>query len=304
LPVYSQYQYNIFLINPAVAGSDGYTKINLTARQQWVGYSGAPRTFSFSVQKRMLMKDDAQRGAQLKKGSFRPGLDGKIGLGGFIYSDKNGLIQRTGFEYSYAYHMWLANSTQLSLGVAFTGYYYKINENKMEFENPDDPWMNNNLRKGMFVPDAAFGVYVLNPKYKLGLSADQLFRASARIAGSAFHDFRMDRHYYLFGSYNFLSRTDVVIQPSFLVVMSDQLKPEADFGSMVVYNEDFRVGLSYRTSGALIAKFGIRFQNAFIGYALDFTLHEIQKVTYGTHEITLAMRFGDSRRRYRWLERY
>ena len=56
LPIYSQYLFNRFLINPAVAGSDGYTSLNLTAREQWVGYDGAPRTFSFSAQTRIIKK--------------------------------------------------------------------------------------------------------------------------------------------------------------------------------------------------------------------------------------------------------
>jgi hypothetical protein len=42
----------------------------------------------------------------------------------------------------------------------------------------------------------------------------------------------------------------------------------------------------------------------YIGYAFDFTLQEIQRVTYGTHELTLAIRFGDTARKYRWLDRY
>ncbi len=35
LPIYSQYLYNKFLINPAVAGSEGFTSVNLTARGPW-----------------------------------------------------------------------------------------------------------------------------------------------------------------------------------------------------------------------------------------------------------------------------
>jgi hypothetical protein len=42
----------------------------------------------------------------------------------------------------------------------------------------------------------------------------------------------------------------------------------------------------------------------YIGYAFDFTLQEIQRVTYGTHELTVAIRFGDRARKYRWLDRY
>ena len=34
LPLYSQYIFNGFMVNPAVAGHDGYTSFNTTARQQ------------------------------------------------------------------------------------------------------------------------------------------------------------------------------------------------------------------------------------------------------------------------------
>ena len=33
VPLYSQYMLNGFLLNPAVAGSEGYTAVNLTARE-------------------------------------------------------------------------------------------------------------------------------------------------------------------------------------------------------------------------------------------------------------------------------
>jgi type IX secretion system PorP/SprF family membrane protein len=304
LPIYSQYLYNKFLINPAVAGSDGYTSVNLTAREQWVGYSGAPRTFSFSAQTRLLKKSYILKESKLRREVFRPKTDGRVGFGGYVFSDKNGLIQRTGFQLSYAYHLWIQNSTQFSMGLAFTGYHYKINEKEINFEDPNEPWLNNNLRRGMFVPDATFGAYLLNAKYTFGFSADQLFEASGRIAGNAYKDFRMNRHYYMFGSYDFVPDRNVTIQPSFLLMMSDQLKPEADLGVTYIYDQDFWAGLAYRTSGAVIATLGVKYERTFIGYAFDFTMQEIQKVTYGTHEITLAVKFGDSMRRYRWLDRY
>jgi type IX secretion system PorP/SprF family membrane protein len=304
LPLFSQYLYNKFLINPAVAGSDGYTSVSLTAREQWVGYSGAPRTFSFSWQTRMLKKSYILKQTRVRKEVFRPKTDGKVGFGGYIFSDKNGLIQRTGFQASYAYHMWLQNSTQLSFGLAFTGYYYKIDENQIHFEDPNEPWLNNNLRRGIFVPDVAFGAYLLNAKYSFGFSADQLSEASAKIGGPAYKNFSMSRQYYLFGSYDFSQGTYTIIQPSFLVKMSEQLKPQADMGATYIYNQGFWAGLAYRTSGAIIANIGVKYQNMFFGYAFDFTLQEIQRITYGTHEVTIAIKFGDNSRKYRWLDRY
>ena len=304
LPLFSQYLYNKFLINPAVAGSDGYTSVSLTAREQWVGYSGAPRTFSFSWQTRMLKKSYILKQTPLKKAVYRPKTDGKVGFGGYIFSDKNGLIQRTGFQASYAYHMWLQNSTQLSLGLAFTGYYYKIDEKQINFEDPNEPWLNNNLRRGIFVPDVAFGAYLLNAKYSFGFSADQLSEASAKIGGPAYKNFSMSRQYYLFGSYDFSQGSYTIIQPSFLLKMSEQLKPQADIGATYIYNQDFWAGLAYRTSGAIIANIGVKYMNMFFGYAFDFTLQEIQRVTFGTHEVTIAIKFGDNSRKYRWLDRY
>lgn len=304
LPIYSQYLYNKFLINPAVAGSEGYTSFNLTAREQWVGYHGAPRTFSFSGQTRKLKRSYILKKTIVQKQVYRPKTDGRVGLGGYIFSDRNGLIQRTGFQVSYAYHMWLQNKTQLSMGLALTGYNYRIDEKQINFEDPNEPWLNNDLRRGMFIPDASFGVYLLNAKYSLGFSVSELFEAATKISDQAFKDFRLDRHYYLFGSYNYSVNSLVELQPQFLFAMSEQLKPQADIGLTYIYDQSFWAGLSLRTSGALIANLGVRYQKIFLGYSFDFTMQEIQRVTYGTHEITIAFRFGDSARRYRWLDRY
>jgi len=252
----------------------------------------------------MLKKKYVLKQTPSKKQVFRPKSDGKVGLGGYIFSDRNGLVQRTGFQASCAYHMWLHESTQLSMGLAFTGYHYKIDEKEINFEDPNDPLLNSNLRRGIFVPDVTFGAYLLNANYSFGFSADQLFEASAKFGNYAYNNFRMRRQYYLFGSYDFSSGSYAELQPSFLLMMSEQLKPQADIGATYVYRQDFWAGLAFRTSGALIATIGVKYNNIFIGYAFDFTLQEIQRLTYGTHEITLAFKFGDNARRYRWLDRY
>ncbi len=304
LPVYSQYLYNKFLINPAVAGSDGYTSVNLTAREQWVGYYGAPRTYTFSVQSRLLKRSYILKQVSSRRKVYRPKSDGKVGLGGYVFSDKNGIIHRTGFQVSYSYHMWLKNTTQLSMGLAFTGYHYKIDEEEINFEDPNEPWMNNNLRRGIFVPDASFGIYLLNARYNVGFSADQLFEAAAKIGSDAYKNVKVNRHYYLFGSYSHAINSYTELEPSFLFMMSEQLRPQVDIGLTYIYDQTVWGGLAYRTSGALIASVGAKYLNLSFGYSFDFTLQEIQRITYGTHEITVALKFGDSARRYRWLDRY
>ncbi len=307
LPLYSQYLYNKFLINPAVAGSDGYTSLNLTARKQWIGLAGSPQTFSFSVQTRFL-----KRGHILKvknnKTTFRPQNDAKVGLGASVFSNQSGLIQRTGFQLAYSYHIWLRGMTQLSLGLSFNGTYFRINTKELALEDQNDPLLNDNLRRGIFIPDASFGAYLLNHQYNLGFSVNQLLGASVKIGNEAYSNYTLYRHYYIFGSYSFERGKMVEIKPSVLIMMSEQqnpvVSPLVEFGINYVYNQSFWTGLSYRTSGAVIANVGVKYSNIFIGYAFDFTLQEIQRITYGTHELNIAWKFGDSARRYRWIDRY
>jgi type IX secretion system PorP/SprF family membrane protein len=305
LPVFSQYLYNKFLLNPAVAGSDGYTSFSLTAREQWVGYKGAPRTVSFSWQTRLLKRSYILKQTSVKRQVYRPKSDGKVGLGGYIFSDNNGLIKRNGFQLSYAYHTWIKNSTQLSFGLSANGYHYKIDEEQVDFEDQNDPLLNSSLRRGLFIPDATFGIYLLNAKYSFGASVDQLFEASGKMGGaSAYQNFSLERQYYMFGSYDFSHGAYNIIQPAFLFTTSEQLTPMADIGVTYIFHEDFWAGLAYRTSKAIISTVGVKYQNVYIGYAFDFTMSELQRVTYGTHEINFALKFGDNKRKYRWLDRY
>jgi type IX secretion system PorP/SprF family membrane protein len=46
---YTQYMYNMPLINPAYSGSSGVPVIRVAGRTQWVNVLGAPRTATFSI---------------------------------------------------------------------------------------------------------------------------------------------------------------------------------------------------------------------------------------------------------------
>ncbi len=64
---YSQYMFNLFLYNPAIAGSDGSTTVNFTGREQWLGWEGTPRTHSISAQTRVLKNSFIARALNLRK---------------------------------------------------------------------------------------------------------------------------------------------------------------------------------------------------------------------------------------------
>lgn len=311
LPLYSQYLYNKFLINPAHAGSDGFASINLTTREQWVHYSGSPQTYSLSGQVRIL-----KRGYKLQKNIFndiryRPKTDGKIGLGGYIFSDQNGLVQKQGFQFTYSYHTWVRDYTQLSFGISLTGYHLIINADQYSFENPNEPWLNDNLRRGVFVPNADFGVYLLNPYYDIGLSVQQLFGSATKIGEKAYRNLQIFRHYYLFGTYEIPVFVKTEFEPSMLIKVSDFGRPQADIGLTYVYDRKYWAGIDYRTGGALVGHVRFRFVpsnveqiSVFLGYAYDYNLNRIHLAVFGTHEITVAVKFGSTLKRFRWIDRY
>ena len=48
-PHYTQYMYNMNVINPAYAGSRGTLSLSALGRTQWTDTDGAPRTLTFDV---------------------------------------------------------------------------------------------------------------------------------------------------------------------------------------------------------------------------------------------------------------
>lgn len=318
MPLYSQYMYNRFLINPAAAGSEGYTSFNITAREQWIGYAGAPRTYSLSYQARFTKKKYSLKKNIFGNTRYRAKTEGRTGLGIGLFSDQNGLVQRTGFQAAYSYHIWVQDYTQLSFGLAATGYHYIINADSESFSDPSEPWLSDNLRNGVFIPDINFGLCLLNERYTLGFSAESMLGAAAKIGDGrvdtlkAYDRLRMSRHYHIFGSYSFQTGKDLEIEPSALFKLSEQLLPQADFGLALIYDQTFWLGAGYRTGGfygtssqgALIGMVRVRWGNMYLGYSYDYSLNEIETVTSGSHELVLALKLQSSNKKYRWLDRY
>lgn len=301
VPLYSQYVMNAFMINPAIAGSDGYTSFNLTARQQWVGFTDAPSTQSFSAQTRILRKSYVIKQKSISNRTLKPSSKGRVGLGGFLYNDRNGAIDRTGLQLAYAYHIF-AGETQLSFGLSAGIFQFRIREDQITF-GTDDPIMGS-LNKVIYVPDANLGFHMMNGRYFAGLSVNQLFQSYLKFGNESLDEYKMIRHYYLMGGYRFRISPDFDIEPSGLFKATEKKAFQLDAGAKLYFREDYWAGIMYRTSGDIIFLAGIRYNQFYFGYAFDYSTSNIQRYSYGSHEIVLALKLGDNARRYRWLQRY
>lgn len=301
VPLYSQYMMNGFLLNPAVAGSEGYTAVNLTAREQWLGLKDAPKTHAISAQTRILKNSYIFKGSSIRKHQRMASRSGKVGLGAYVFNDKNGSVNRTGVQLSYAYHIRMKRS-QLSFGISGVGYQFSLDETKIKLEEEDEFWQN--AQKSVFFPDANAGVYYSDPKLYCGFSVSQLFQSALRLKEKGYSNYKMKRNYILTGGYDFIINDLLTIEPSILLKTSENFMWQADFNTKVIFNEEYWGGLSYRTGGAIIFMGGVKVDKYFFGYAFDYTLSSIMKHTYGSHEFMFAIKFGDNARRYRWLNRY
>jgi type IX secretion system PorP/SprF family membrane protein len=309
VPMYSQYIMNGFLVNPSLAGRDGLTTVNLTVREQWVGLANAPSTYAASFQTRILKNSYISRSTSVKKKIVRPTKSGRVGIGGYLFNDNNGIMRRTGIQATYAYHIPMGekngDANDLAFGLAVTAYQFAIDTKGLIYD-PDDQYLNN-YDRSVFIPDFNFGVSYSTSNYYLGFAMTNLLRGSV-VFGDASEDGRSPEvgHYFLTGGIKVPLTADWVLEPSAFIKSSDLLMSsiQLDLTSRIYYKENYWAGISWRTEDAIIPMIGIKFDRFYFAYAFDFTLTDIRKQSQGSHEVTLAVRFGESARRYRWINAY
>lgn len=302
MPVYSQYTFNGFLLNPAVAGSEGYTAINLSSRQQWMGIEGAPSTQSISIQTRLMKRNYIQSNASVRK-RYRPLLrSGKVGLGAYIYHDRIGLSNQTGVQLTYAYHIAGATS-QFSMGLTLSVFQYKLNTGELRLPDAADKLINNDALS-MTIPDANVGIYYTNQSLFIGFSAFNLTRAAIMFGNYRSTDFRLERQYNLIGGFKYDMNEAYTLEPSVYLKVSEQWKPQSDFMLKLIYDRKFWLGAGYRYGNTFIGTIGVKLDRFYVGYSYDYSANSLTYYSYGTHELMLALKLGDNTRRYRWMERY
>ena len=303
LPVYSQYTFNKFLLNPAAAGSDGYTTINLVAREQWVGFNGTPKTHAITIDSRLLRNSFISKNVSVRKKRRLSSRSGRIGWAAHVFNDHAGTLDRTGVEGTYAYHLAMGEG-QLSFGLSGVFYQFKLNKDKVITSDGEYDPLIDGIKGTLYIPDANIGVFYNSASFYGGVSVMQVFQSSIQFGDNEGSDYRLKRNYNLVAGYMFELNSDITLEPSLLLKVPSSTKAQLDINARVYYKENYWAGLSYRTGNAMVFFFGARFDRYFVGYAFDYNFNELMKHTYGSHEFMAAVKFGDTARRYRWLNTY
>ena len=105
---YTQYQFNQFAFNPAVAGTKACIDIRTGYRFQWVGIDGAPETGFVNAHGPLYF-------SKKRRNSFGP----KSGIGAMVSRDAFGPFSFLQLHVAYALHLPIDRNWRLSFGLGF-----------------------------------------------------------------------------------------------------------------------------------------------------------------------------------------
>ncbi len=276
LPIYTQYFWNDYAINPAFTGTSKYSPIQVGVRNQWTGFNGSPATYTL--------------------GGHSSTKDSKMGFGGMVFlDDMGGAIQQTGLMINYSYFLKLNERSKLSFGLAGIINQYAYDGSNISAPSTNDPSLFSNSKA--ISPDMNLGIaYILDDRLKIGISVHQLIQYRLK----KWNDMNMNidaqnklvRHYNFTASY-LAEVTDKIEVEPYTMLRATFINPiQFDLGARVIYDKNFSAGIVYRFQDAFCIMIGTTYNNFSLGYSYDITTSNLRNYSTGTHEVVLGYRFN------------
>lgn len=321
LPHYTQYVLNNYILNPALSGIENYTDIKISARDQWVGLEGAPKTAYLTIHAPIGKKDYKTTATSFAVPGENP--RGKAywenymasaphhGIGFAIINDRTGNFNRFTAAASYAYHLGLNPTTNLSAGFSAGIVKYGRNGSKSDFTgtgDASDPAQASGEEIYKVHPHLSAGLWLYSADYFIGLSAQQIIPERLSFEyNSSYNTGKLVPHLFASAGYRFLVNDDINVLPSVMVkyITNTPSTPQFDINVKAQYQDLFWLGGSYRLNDGFAAMVGLNTGNVFnIGYSYDLTHTRLNTASRGTHELIVGFiignRYGDTCPRNVW----
>jgi len=270
----SLYELQGLFHNPATAGTYAPGLVGAVYRTQWSSFTGAPRTATVF-------------------GSFDL-PDQKIGVGGYLYSDKTGPTSRTGVTLAFSKHIPLANGARFSAGLEARGLQYAIDRAKLTQTLGADPAIDGGDNSFKF--DAGMGVAYTSKRLQVGLSVSQLIQSKLNFYQGTLtpaEEARLYRHFYLHGSYKWSVDEQTTITPSFCVIYLPNSPTDFQGGVRVEHKQLFWWGLSARARQSFILSAGMHIKNSFsVGYSFDIYKTPLSVFDAGANAHEIMLRYS------------
>ncbi len=306
-PHYTQYILNNYVLNPAISGIENYTDLKLSARDQWVGLSGAPQTFYLTVHAPLGKKDYKTNATSFSIPGENPrgqsywenytASEPHHGVGLSIISDKTGNFTRTTVAVSYAYHLGLNATTNIALGVSPGLSRVGRNVARTDFGGGVnvDPAQGTSNALNRLRPDLGAGIWLYSANYFVGASAQQIIpQKISFVDDAAYNTGRLVPHIFLTAGYRFLVNEDINAFPSVLVKYVSPASPQVDFNMKVQYRDVLWMGASVRVREGYQGMIGLSLANSVnVGYSYDLTQTRLNTASRGTHELVIGFLLGN-----------
>lgn len=273
-PQYTQYMYNIGSFNPAYVGTVETPDITGLYRVQWSGIPGAPRTMRFGVN--------------------LPLANEKNGLGFNVVSDQLGPTTQTYIDVAYSFQVKLSDDTKLSFGVDAGGSMLDVDYTKGDFENPNEPLINNADTFNKFYPTVGAGMFMYQENWYVGLSVPN-FLTSGIYADEVANIVEDKMQFNFIGGYVFDFSEGLKFKPAFLMNYLKGLPLNLNLSTNFLISDVVTLGASYRLDNALSGLAGLQISNSlFLGYSYDYNTNGLGEYSQGSHEVILKFYLGRS----------
>jgi type IX secretion system PorP/SprF family membrane protein len=265
-PHYTQYMYNMNVVNPAYAGSKESISFGALYRKQWVNIQDAPTSFTFS--------------------GHTP-VGNNVGLGLSFISDKIGPVTEQNVFGDFSYTLQLNETSKLALGIKAGVAFHQVGLRDIQSSLPDPS-------EGIFgqdINDASLnlgvGAFYYTQNYYVALSVPNLVNAAhldynGREYGSDVS------HYFLTAGYVFDVNYELKFKPSMMLKSAFNVTPSLDVSANFLYKEKFEIGATYRLQDSFggMVNFSVT-PELRIGYAYDHIISDLKVTTPSSHEFIL-----------------
>jgi type IX secretion system PorP/SprF family membrane protein len=269
-PQYTQYTYNMNVINPAYAGTKEHLTFGLLYRKQWMDIEDAPTSFTF----------------------YGEGPAGKnVGIGLSVIADKIGPITEQNVYGDFAYKLKLGENSNLSFGVKGGATFQKVNFSEIIGTLPDPSEGIFGKNTNDVTLNVGTGVFYYTDKYYVSFSIPNLINAAHLDYDGKQYGSDVS-HYFLTAGYVFDLNPNLKFKPSFLLKSAFNVPASLDVSANFLYQEKVEFGVTYRLqdSFGLLVNFNVT-PDLRIGYAYDHIVSDLNISAPSSHEIILLYDF-------------
>ncbi|SMC63148.1 PorP/SprF family type IX secretion system membrane protein [Pedobacter nyackensis] len=305
-PQYTQYVFNNYLLNPAISGIENYADVKVGYRKQWAGIDNAPQT-SFITAHWNLGSDYLWRNAlSLPDKGDDPmsrnymqnytSSPAHHGMGITAVYDEVGPLSRLDANLTYAYHLQLNNTYNLSVGVAAGVSRIGLDVNALTFEDQSriDPSISNGIASQL-KPDLGLGAWLYGGRLFVGVSVQQILQQKLSFTGDRNNTMGKEvPHFFVTAGYKLFIDNEISATPSIMVKQVSPVPASIDVNLKVSFKDRFWLGGSYRKDDSYAAMAGINISKLInLTYAYDFTTSALNQVSNGSHEIVLGLQLNN-----------